>query len=623
MPTIPEAFALAVQHHQAGRASAAAQIYRQILAVEPNHAPTLHLLGVVAGQQKQFASAIEYIQRAIQLKEDEAPFHFNLGHIYQELGKLDEAVACYRRVIELHPDSSEALLYLGHISRRQGKANEAIAFYRRTLKLTPRPEIHYQLAALLQQQGQRTEAIAAYRKACEQKPAYFEAHHRLGIAWQEQGQLDEAINCYRRALALDPNYAETHNNLGAALQLQGHLAAALDAYRRAVELKPHYAEAHYNLGIVYQELGHIDKAVDCYQQELLLKPEHAEAYNNLGNALKEQGHFDEAVRCIQRAIELKPDYAEARLNLSFVRLLRGDFERGWPDFESRWQLKGVNPRRCSQPQWDGGSLQGKTILLHAEQGLGDSIQFVRYASLVKARGATIVLECQRPLLALLECCPVDQVHAAGTELPTFDVHAPLMSLPGIFRTDLNTIPADVPYLSVDPSIVEQWRSKLSPYDGFKIGIAWQGNPKHGRDRWRSFPLSSLARLAQIPGVRLISLQKGAGTEQLAEVRDSFSVVDLAEILDPNVDAMLETAAVMKNLDLVISCDSAVAHLAGALGVPVWIALPKVPDWRWQLERTDSPWYPTMRLYRQHERAHWEPVFAEMERSLREICMEYV
>jgi tetratricopeptide (TPR) repeat protein len=515
MATISEALAIAIQHHNAGRLSAAEQIYRQILAVEPNHADALHLLGVVAHQVGEHEIAVQCIQRAIALNAAEAPFHNNLGTALRALRRNAEAVACCRRAVELNPN-------------------------------------------------------------------YVDAHYNLGNGLKGQGKLDEAIACYRRALELRPDYAEAYNNLGTALNDQGKLDEAAACYHRALELKPNYAEAH----------------------------------NNLGLALHDQGKLDEAVACYGRAIELNPDYADPHLGRALARLLVGDWQRGWPEYQWRWQTKDSTPRHFPQPPWNGESLAAKTILLHAEQGLGDTIQFIRYAPIVKRHGAAVIVECQKPLVGLLEgCAGVDRLVGQGDDLPAFDVHAPLLSVPGILKTSLVDIPVGIPYLFAKPALVEFWRKRLAELDGFKVGIAWQGSPAYRGDRFRSIPLRCFAALAQIPGVRLISLQKGAGVEQLAEVCDLFAVTDLSAELDERSGPFMDTAAVMKSLDLVITSDTASAHLAGALGAAVWVALPLAPDWRWLLDRCDSPWYPTMRLFRQTKLGDWQGVFQEIAKAL--------
>ena len=583
MATIPEMLAIAVQHHQGGRLQAAEQIYRQILALQPNHADAMHLLGVIASQMGRPDDALACWRRAVELKPDFAPAHYNLGLALEDQGKLDEALACWRRAVELKPDFAEA---------------------------------HYNLGVAFTDQGKLDEALACWRRTVELKPDFAQAHYKLGNVMKDRGRLDEAVACYRRALELKPDFAETHGNLGNALRDQGKLDEALACFRRALELKPDDAETHNNLGNVLKDQGKLDEALACFRRALELSPDYAEAHGNLGVAMKELGRLDEALACCRRAVELKPDLAEAHVNLAFVCLLAGDWQHGWPQYEWRWQTKGFTPRRFPQPLWDGESLAGKTILLHAEQGLGDTIQFIRYAPIVKRHGGTVILECQKPLVGLLESCPgIDQLIGQGSDLPAFDVHAPLLSLPGILKTSLETVPARIPYLHPQAEIFQRWQKRLIELDGFKIGIGWQGNPTYPGDRWRSMALRCFAPLAQIPGVRLMSLQKGAGAEQLAEVRNLFSVMDLAAELDQESGPFMDTAAVMKNLDLVITSDTTAAHLGGALGAAVWVALPFAPDWRWLLDRSDSPWYPTMRLFRQRERGNWQGVFEDIRKAL--------
>ncbi len=306
-----------------------------------------------------------------------------------------------------------------------------------------------------------------------------------------------------------------------------------------------------------------------------------------------------------------PDHAETHLSRAVLWLLTEDFERGWPEYEWRWQA-GCVPRAFPQPRWDGSPLEGRTILLHAEQGLGDTLQFVRYARLVHERGGTVIVECQPALVRLLASCPgIDRVVARDEPLPDFDVHAPLLSLPGIFRTTLDNLPADGPYLFAQDESIVRWREELSGADGFKVGIAWQGNPLHQQDHFRSIQIERFARLADVPRVKLYSLQVGAGRDRLEEAAGRLPITDLTEKF---VDFQ-ETAALVRNLDLVITCDTAVAHLAGALGVPVWVTISAAPDWRWLVDRDDSSWYPTMRLFRQTRLGNWDDVFARVAREL--------
>jgi tetratricopeptide (TPR) repeat protein len=617
MATIPEALAVAVQHHQAGRLHLAEQIYRQILEAEPNYADVIHLLGVVAHQAGKPGIAIEYIERAIRLKGDQAVFLNNLGLAYAALGRFPEAADCHRRALALMPECAETHFNLANALHGQGKLDEAVDCYRRALELMPDHAAAWSnLGNALKEQGKLDDAVAGYRRAVALKPDSVAAYSNLGTALQELGRLEEAAACHHRALELMPEFAEGHYNLGNALQDQGNLEEAAACYRRALELKPDHAHAYYNLGNVLRGQGKPREAVACYDQAIRLQPDYAEAHHNLGVVLKDQGNLDHAAACCDRALELRPDLAEAHYSRSLLRLLRGDFAQGWPEYEWRWRMKERRPRTWKQTPWDGRPLPGKTIILHAEQGLGDTIQFIRYAALARQRRARVIVECQRPLLPLLAGCPaIDLLIGQGEELPDCDVHVPLMSMPGICGTTLDNVPAEIPYISASPGLVAKWRDRLAALDGYKVGICWQGNPRHRDDRLRSLPLRSFAVLAQVPGVRLISLQKGAGSEQVAGVRSDLAVVDWTDKLDGEAGPFMDTAAIMKNLDLVVTSDTAIAHLAGAMGVPVWVALPFVPDWRWLLDRRDSPWYPTMRLFRQSSLGDWAGVFGEMQAQL--------
>jgi TPR repeat/Glycosyltransferase family 9 (heptosyltransferase) len=389
---------------------------------------------------------------------------------------------------------------------------------------------------------------------------------------------------------------------------------ALAVLRRALEIAPDYAEAHNNLGNALRERGEFDGAEACYRRALELKPDYAEARHNLGNAFKSRGHLAEALDCYDRALAIRPDLAQVHLSRAMALLEAGDFERGWPEYEWRLKCPQCAIPHLPQPRWDGGPLGGKTILLYADHGLGDAIQFIRYAPMVKGRGGRVIVLCRAPLARLLATCAgVDLVVVEGAPVPDCDVQAPLMSLPGIFGTDAASVPADDPYLSADPDSVDAWAEDLALSDDLCVGIAWQGNPEYIRDHLRSFRLDRFEPVARRPGVRLYSLQKGHGSEQIAELAGRFPVTDLGGRLDD----LMDTAALMMNLDLVIAADTAVAHLAGALGVPTWVSLPIEPDWRWMSGRDDSPWYPTMRLFRQRRRGDWDDVFARIAAALDE------
>jgi Flp pilus assembly protein TadD/ADP-heptose:LPS heptosyltransferase len=474
---------------------------------------------------------------------------------------------------------------------------------------------HNSRGIALAQQGRRDEAVAEFEQALHLEPDYAPAHNNLGVALGEQGKPGEAVAHFREALRLRPDYPEAHNNLGMAVGELGKSDEAVAHCREALRLRPDYPQAHNNLGIALVGQGQLDEAVAHFREAVRLQPDYAEAHVNLGLACVQQGKPEEGLSCYEGALRFRPDYAQAHVSRAMAWLLLGNFEQGWPEYEWRWQCKGwPSPMPpFPQPRWDGSPLGGRTILLHAEQGLGDTLQFIRYARLVKQRGGITVVECPPPLARLLaSCAGIDRVVAKGSPLPAFDVHAPLLSLPRLLGTTLATVPEVVPYLFPDEQLVQDWRRELSSVQAFKVGIAWQGNPKHRGDRQRSVPLAQFAPLARLEGVRLFSLQKGPGTEQLPALAGRW---DLTNLGGRTSDDWMETAAVMKGLDLVVTVDVGVAHLAGALGVPVWVALPFAPDWRWLLDREDSPWYPSMRLFRQAERGNWDPVFDRIAREV--------
>lgn len=471
------------------------------------------------------------------------------------------------------------------------------------------------------QAGNMREAEVLYRQILQIDPRQPGALHLLGVLAGQAGRHDHSIVYISAALKLKPDYVEAHNNLGFAFQKQGELTKALDCYRHALQFKPDSAEIHFNLGTVLRALNRLPEALAGFRQAVQLRPGYAEAHSNLGAALQDLGQFDEGLAVIDEALRLNPNNAEAHVNRGLNFLLHADFARGWPEYEWRWHMGNTDmvQRQFPRPLWDGSSLAGKRILLHVDQGAGDTIQMIRYAAVLQKQGAHVLFECPQRLTRLLGRCPgiSELVPAIGPQgpYPAFDMHAPLMSLPGIMKTNLRSIPGGVPYLSADTGLSDYWQTELSRFPGFKIGIAWQGNPKHKGDGFRSLPLALFEPLSRIDGVRLFSLQKGFGAEQLAQVQGRFPIIDLGSRLDETAGAFMDTAAVMKQLDLIITSDTSIAHVAGALGVPVWLALSLVPDWRWLLQREDSPWYPSMRLFRQTTWGDWPAVFAGISAAL--------
>jgi Flp pilus assembly protein TadD len=524
-------------------------------------------------------------------------------------GNLDEAAAAFRDALRLRPDSADLHRGLGAALARQGKRDDAAACFQRALHWRPDGgELYNELGLAFLQQDRCAEAERHIRRAAELKPDSAEMHNNLGVALARQKKHDEAVGCFRQAVRLEPRYVEAHTNLGFVLRDSGRLDDALASCREAVRLRPAFAEAHNNLGIVLARRGEVEQAEASYRRAIEIKPDLANAHNNLGTILGALNRHAEALASFEDALRHDPRLDEARYNRSLTRLTLGRWEDGWPEFEYRESMR---ERSFRQPRWDGTSLAGRTILLHTEQGLGDTFQFVRFADPVRQQGGKVLLECPPPMVPLLKGCrSIDRVIARGTPLPPFDVHASLLSLPVLLGTTLETLPAKVPYLFADPGLVERWGVALGRIRAFRIGIAWQGSPTHVADRFRSVPLAEFRPLAAIDGVQLISLQK-EHNEELADVADRFVVIDLAQQLDGGSGAFMGTAAAMSHLDLVVTCDTAVAHLAGGMGVPTWVVLPYSADWRWMLDRDDSPWYPTVRLFRQPRRGDWREVFGRV------------
>jgi Flp pilus assembly protein TadD len=659
--TTAEMLGLGIRQQRAGNLWQAEQVYRQLLEIEPTEPEAWHLLGALCHVQGRLQEAVEHYRRSLALQPNRAETQNNLGAACDALGRATEAIASFQEVVRLKPDSPDAYFSLASICTRQGDAGaasryyaEAVPRFRQLLELQPHSaDALYKLGRALIRLGRMDEALDALQPAVQLLPNAAEAHNDLGYALAALGHHEQATGAYRQAIVLRSNYALAHNNLGTSLVELGSLVDAVEEYQEALRLQPDYPEAHHNLGLALVALQRHEEAVRCYRQAIRLKPAFAAAHADLGVALLRQGEFAEAEKCLRRAIDITPEFAEAHSGLgallqeqgdlegamvryeealrlkadcafahscrAMIWLVQGKLEQGWAEYEWRWRCKGAVRRSFDQPQWDGSPLKGRTILLHAEQGLGDTIQFVRYASLVQERGGRVVLGCQKPLLQLLSRSPgIDQLVVEGSALPPFDVHLALLSGPHILGTTLATVPARVPYVSADPDLVEHWRRELRVLNGLKVGIVWQGNPAYNSDRRRSIPLIEFALLARLPNVHLVSLQNGVGLDQLTLLPKDFRVLDFGDRLDQNAGPFMDTAAIMMNLDLVIAPDTAIAHLAGALGARVWVAVARNPNWRWLLGRDDTPWYPTARLFRQRENEDWSGVMQRMAAAVEEL-----
>jgi tetratricopeptide (TPR) repeat protein len=505
------------------------------------------------------------------------------GLNHQQAGRLTEAEVCYQRVLASQPDHADALHLLGVVAHQVRRHDLAV------------------------------ELIGQAIKRNGQNPIYLS---NLGVVLKDQGKVDDAITAYRHAISLKPDYAEAHSNLGYALWEKGELDEAVAACLRAIRFNPNLAEAHSNLGIALRSQGKLDEAIAACRQAIRINPGFADAHTNLGVALRDQGKPDEAIAACRQAIRIKPDFADAHWDEALLSLLTGDFERGWTKSEWRWKSvsSGLSRRNFTQPLWLGEEpIDRKTILLHSEQGLGDTIQFCRYVPLVAARGARVILEVQEPLRLLMSgLAGVSQCVSKGEALPHFDLHCPLLSLPLAFKTRLETIPSTIPYLR-SPANGVDWEAQLRPRDRPRVGLVWSGNPHHRDDRKRSIELTALLPLLDVEAT-FVSLQKDLRAGDEAVLNKCTDIVNLG----PSLATFSHSAALISHLDLVISVDTSVAHLAGALGRPVWVLLPFVPDWRWLINREDSPWYPTARLFRQTQACEWQDVVQRVRAALSDL-----
>lgn len=578
---LPVLFQRGFELHKQGQLDVANQIYQQVLSQEPRHFDALHLSGVIRAQQGKPAEAEAIIARALELNPSHASAWSNRANSLQELGRHDEALICYDRAIALNPNYAEAYRNRGDCRWAKDQHEAAAADYEKSLQIDPGFINGWLKWADMNKKLMRWPlAREGYQRYINENPANWMAHFNLGFTCIQLNDADGAETAFRIVLQHQPNHADAHGNLGIALQKKQRLAEALERYETAIRLNPNHADAFSNRGLLLQELNRPAEAMACYN----------------------------------RALEIKPDFANAWWNKSLSLLLAGDFENGWPLYEWRWRsVQLATDRPWATPRWDGqADLTGKTVLLFAEQGFGDTIQFIRYALDIKARGAArVVVEVQAPLAKLMARMPgLDGIVIQGAGMVAHDIQCPLMSLPGLLQTRLHNIPAPMPYLKVDPALRRVWQNRLGAKTGKpRIGIAWSGRSTHNNDHNRSLPLARmLPHLAD--RFEWISLQKEV-READQPVLASAGIRSFAEHLNDFAD----TAALVEQLDLVISVDTSVVHLAGALGKPVWVMLPEIPDWRWLMDREDTPWYPTVRLYRQGADKNYDPVLQRISTDL--------
>lgn len=556
--------------------------------------------------------------------------YYNMGNAAHNRNELKEAIINFQKAIKINPLFVQVYYNMGNVFYDMGNMDEAISAYERALVLMPDyVEAHFNMGNAFLEQGNPEKAILCYGRALRFRPDFADAHYNMGNAYLYNSNPDQAISSYQKAINLRPEFAEACNNAGTSFQKKGDIDKAIAYYQKAIKIDPDHAQAYYNLGKLFHDRHIFGNAISCYKKALEKRPEYAEAANNMGRALRATGDLTGALSCYYNVFLHHPESADAHFNLSLIHLLQGNFVEGWKEYEWRFkreEWKNTYPCRFKKPRWNGLSFKGKRLFVHSEQGMGDILQFVRYLPMVKAKGGTVIFETLKPLLNIFRKVEgIDELvefrsDAGRTE--EFDFHISLMSLPLIFKTSLKTIPARVPYLYSDPVNTDYWNKRLTGNGfkkgiGFKTGIVWAGTPT---DPNRSCPLARLMPVATIPEVNLYGLQKGIPAVQ-AEVEGLPEGMKMTSLGEEFKD-FSDTAAVIENMDLVISIDTSVAHLAGAMGKPVWVMLPFVSDWRWLLNRNDSPWYPTMRLFRQKSPGDWDTVCREIASELQVLVKGY-
>jgi len=625
---INDAINLAISYHQAGDFQRAECSYREILQIDPNNFYAWHYLGLLYFQLKKLDSAIDSLQKAIKSKPDDSHVYYNLGMVYQESGKLEEAITEYQKALQFDSLNTDAYVNLGNIYKKKGLTDLAVSHYQKAIYLNPdHMQAYYNLGYLFQEEHRYDDAIAYYQKTLQLDPNLFAVYYNLGYIYHQRKQFDEAINCYMKTLQLNPDMADAYRNLGLAFYDKEEFDESIIYYQKALRLNPDFIDAYNNLGAIYQEQGNYHEAIIYYQKALELNPNVATAYSNLGNAFYSVGNDQEALIYFRKALLLNAHYVEAHANMSHVLLSQGNFHEGWKEYEWRLLKKESRSKIFLQPVWDGLPLQNKTLLVYAEQGIGDEIMFASCLPDVISMTDLCTVECDKRLIPLFtrsfhQCSIAGRIDYSNTDSPgppLADLKIAIGSLPKLFRPDSKGFPQQKSYLIPDDQKVKKWIMRFSEIKArVKIGISWRGGSTPNVIRVRSTKLMQWAGLFSIPEIAFINLQYGDCSEELTNIEERLGVrIHTWEDTDPLKD-LDDFAAEIAALDLVVSVDNATVHMAGALGVQAWVLLPYVCEWRWMKQVEDTPWYPTLRLYRQIIPGEWEDVFERVSSNLRQL-----
>ncbi|HHZ92226.1 TPA: tetratricopeptide repeat protein [Candidatus Poribacteria bacterium] len=625
----------AISLYQSDQLQQAEQICQQILRSYPQHAEAFHLLGIIAYQVGENKVAIGLITQAIEIDSNKYMFFNSLGSALQGQGRLEESIQAFNQALKIQPQFAEAHYNKGNTLQVQGKLEEAIDAYQQAIHIQPDDaEAYSNLGNALQEQGRLEESIQAYQQAIHLQPNHAEAYSNLGIVLKEQGRLEESIQAYHQAIHIQPNHLKAYYNLGNALREQERLEESIQAYHQAIHIQPNHPEAYSNLGVALQEQGKLEESIQTYHQAIHIQPNHPEAYSNLGVALQEQGRLEESIQAYHQAIHLQPNHAEAYSNLGIILLLKGNLLQGWKEYEWRWKCADFNSENRNFPQlsWNGTDLNDKSILIWAEQGIGDEIMFTSILPTLSQMTERIIIECNIRLVPLFQRS-FPQIQSFSRQNPPnlqllnpdIDYQIPMGSLGQWLRTDEDSFEeSKQPYLTACANRSAKIRKRYQILADGKllVGISWKSTGiNQRRALLKSTILEDWTSILSQQECYFINLQYGDVKEELEQFHLQ---TDLMIYQDEEIDSLQnldDFAAQVSALDLVISIDNMTVHMAGALGKKVWTLLPYIPDWRWMLDREDTPWYPSMRLFRQSETGDWSRVFAQV-RSELEQYMEH-
>lgn len=596
-----------------GRPTEARAALERALAIDPTSVVAHYNLGLLHQAENRPAAAIESFHSAIRLMPELAQAHNELGNLYRNQGNREQALAHFQQAVASSPNFADAYNDLGNLLQDLGRLNEAIAAFEHALQLRPTMwAAHYNLGNALRAAGRQQQALASYREALSFNPKFALAYNNSGIVLQDLGELDAAEQAFAAAVQLAPDLAEAQFNLGTRLAKRGDVQAAKGLLRRAIELDPRHAQSYCGLGSVCQRMHLWDEARHNYLESIRIDPSYAEPHCNLGIMAMNEGRYDNAQLHFDTSLSLRPECPEAHCNRGMLRLGGEDYAHGWPEYLWYSRCDSYHGRKFPRPIWDGKPLHEQTLRVVCDHGLGDTIQFVRYLPWLATQGAGhVLLAAQQSLHPLLAESGFTDLIAPEDDSAEFDTHISIMMLPALYHAATGSLGTFGPYLRPRQSLVERWKARLSDVEGFRIGIGWHGNNLFPWNAWRSVPLPQFAPLARVPGARLVVLQHGEGRDQLPLIKDSFDVVDLGAGVDRDGGAFMDTAAIIANLDLVITSDTSLAHVSAALGAPVWMPVCAAPEWRWRRHGDATPWYGSMRLFRQRALGDWSEVFQQM------------